>query len=142
MVFHVLNRAVGRRTLFSKEADYVAFERVLEEALRIRSMRVCAYCVMPNHWHFVVWPERDGDLSAFLGARGRWRRSWRNGRSRVPPIGQPSSTERRAKPNLAALRHCVNRGCPYGDAEWVSRIAETLALEYTLRPRGRPKRPA
>ena len=21
---------------------------------------------MPNHWHFVVWPERDGDLPAFM----------------------------------------------------------------------------
>ncbi len=21
---------------------------------------------MSNHWHFVVWPERDGDLPAFL----------------------------------------------------------------------------
>ena len=66
MVFHVLNRAVGRRTLFSKEADYLAFERVLEETLRTRPMRICAYCVMPNHWHFVLWPEHDGDLSAFL----------------------------------------------------------------------------
>jgi putative transposase len=66
MVFHVLNRRVGRRTLFAKDGDYLAFLKVLEETLRIRSMRVCAYCIMPNHWHFVLWPERDGDLSAFL----------------------------------------------------------------------------
>jgi putative transposase len=44
----------------------LAFERVVEETLRIRSMRVCAYCLMPNHWHFVLWPERDGDLPAFM----------------------------------------------------------------------------
>jgi len=29
MVFHVLNRGVGRRTLFDKDADYAALERVL-----------------------------------------------------------------------------------------------------------------
>src|SRR5208282_3293121 len=29
-------------------------------------MRLWAYCLMPNHWHFVVWPERDGDLPAFM----------------------------------------------------------------------------
>jgi len=23
--------------------------------------------VMPNHWHLVVWPREDGDLSAFVG---------------------------------------------------------------------------
>lgn len=66
MVFHVLNRGVGRRTVFEKEADYEAFERVLDETLRIRRLRICAYCLMPNHWHFVVWPERDGELPAFM----------------------------------------------------------------------------
>jgi putative transposase len=66
MVFHVLNRGVGRRTLFEKEGDYAALERILEETLRTRPMRICAYCVMPNHWHFLLWPEHDGDLPAFM----------------------------------------------------------------------------
>ena len=30
LVYHVLNRAVGRATLFEKDADYAAFEQVLE----------------------------------------------------------------------------------------------------------------
>src|SRR5271157_5009313 len=54
MVFHVLNRGVGRRLLFTKDEDFLAFERVVEETLRTRRMRLCAYCLMPNHWHFVV----------------------------------------------------------------------------------------
>ena len=29
-------------------------------------MRLLAYCVMPNHWHMVLWPRRDGDLSRFM----------------------------------------------------------------------------
>ena len=29
-------------------------------------MRLCAYCLMPNHWHFVVWPEHDRDLPRFM----------------------------------------------------------------------------
>jgi putative transposase len=66
MVFHVLNRGIGRRSLFDKDADYFAFVRVLEETLRTRPMRVCAFCLMPNHWHFVLWPEHDGDLPAFM----------------------------------------------------------------------------
>src|SRR5208283_3498800 len=66
MVFHVLNRGVGRRLLFTKDEDFLAFERVIEETLRTRRMWLCAYCLMPNHWHFVVWPERDGDLPAFM----------------------------------------------------------------------------
>lgn len=27
--------------------------------------RILAYCVMPNHWHFVLWPRADGELTAF-----------------------------------------------------------------------------
>ncbi len=52
--------------LFSKEKDYAAFEDILEETIETRPMRVCAYCLMPNHWHFVLWPENDGDLAAFM----------------------------------------------------------------------------
>lgn len=65
-MFHVLNRGVGRMRLFHKQGDYEALERALEQTLQSCPMRICAYCLMPNHWHFVLWPERDGDLAAFL----------------------------------------------------------------------------
>lgn len=66
MVFHVINRGVGRMTIFEKEQDYAAFERILQETLECRAMRICSFCLMPNHWHFVLWPENDGDLGAFM----------------------------------------------------------------------------
>jgi len=50
MLFHVLNRGVGRMRIFEKEGDYEAFERVVEETQEARPMRICAYCLMPNHW--------------------------------------------------------------------------------------------
>jgi putative transposase len=52
--------------LFSKEQDYAAFESLLEETWQSRPVRVCAFCLMPNHWHFVFWPKRDGELAAFM----------------------------------------------------------------------------
>lgn len=66
MVFHVLNRGVGRMKLFQNEADYAAFEKVIAETLQVRPMRICCYCLMPTHWHLLVWPERDDDLAAFM----------------------------------------------------------------------------
>ncbi|MGH7486737.1 MAG: transposase [bacterium] len=30
------------------------------------SLQLLVYCVMPNHWHLVVWPRHDGDLSRFM----------------------------------------------------------------------------
>jgi len=50
--------------LFLKDADFEAFERTIEKALESRPMRICSYWLMANHWHFVLWPERDGDLGA------------------------------------------------------------------------------
>ena len=67
-VFHVLNRSVGRAELFKKDGDYAAFEKALREGLEWQPMRGLAYCLMPNHWHLVVWPRRDGELSEYL----RW----------------------------------------------------------------------
>ena len=52
--------------LFAKDGDYLAFESLIEETVRSRPMRICAYCLMPNHWHFVLWPEGDRDLAAFM----------------------------------------------------------------------------
>jgi putative transposase len=209
MIFHVLNRGVGRRSLFSKEGDFLAFERVLEESLRTRPMRLCAYCLMPNHWHFVVWPQRDGDLAAFMQTltnthvkrwkehrheiglghlyQGRYKcfpvdtedyfyqvvryaernalranlveraEDWRWSSLRRPeredpasPILSPWPLPRPAgwlqvvnKPQtegeLESLRKSVNRGSPFGEAQWVAATAEQLGLQKTLRPRGRPK---
>lgn len=62
-VYHVLNRAVGRAALFDKAADYAAFEKVLHEAWERTGMRLASFTLMPNHWHLVVWPDRDGQLS-------------------------------------------------------------------------------
>ena len=41
-------------------------ERVIEEALARVPMRMLCYAIMPTHWHFVLWPRHDGELSAFM----------------------------------------------------------------------------
>jgi len=66
MVFHVLNRGVARMQLFEKAGDYEAFERVLAETLLETPMRICSYCVMPNHWQMLLWPQHDGDMAGFM----------------------------------------------------------------------------
>lgn len=66
LVYHVLNRANGRREIFESAGDYRAFQEALGEFQERVPMRVLAYCLMPNHWHLVLWPEHDGDLSKYL----------------------------------------------------------------------------
>lgn len=68
LVYHVLNRAVAGLPLFRKEADYAAFEQIMIEAQERHPTRLLAWCLMKNHWHFVVWPRKDDELTALM----RW----------------------------------------------------------------------
>ena len=67
IVYHVLNRANAGARIFDGDADYAAFLRITAEAVERVRMRLLAYCVMPNHWHLVLHPRADGDLSRFMG---------------------------------------------------------------------------
>ena len=66
LIYHVINRGVGKQRIFFDDSDYLAFEGVIQETLVKSPMRILSYCLMPNHWHFVLWPENDGDLANFM----------------------------------------------------------------------------
>ncbi len=211
IVYHVLNRANARMTIFEDDDDYEAFERILQEAVERTETRLLAYCVMPNHWHLVVWPRKRGELSRFTGwltltHTQRWHAHRRStgsghvyqGRFKSFPVegddhfhtvcryvernALRANLVRRAEDwrwcslhrwcsgsgaekallaawhlprrpgwvehvnaahtaaELAALRRCVTRGCPYGGDSWRKRMVRRLGLESTLRARGRPKK--
>jgi putative transposase len=211
LIYHVLNRANAGMPIFGKDGDYEAFEVVLQEAVERTETRLLAYCLLANHWHLIVWPREDGELSKFTGwltlthtqrwhaHRGttgsghlyqgrfksfpvqdddhyytvcryaernalraglveraedwrwgslyRWRRGTPKERSLLaawPLPRRPGWIEHVNEPQteaeLAALRRCVQRGCPFGEEAWCDRMVRRLGLESTLRPRGRPKR--
>ena len=84
LVYHVLNRGVGRQTLFFKPEDFDAFERIMHQGLERTPLRILSYLLMPNHWHMVLWPHSDGDLTAYLRwvtntHTQRWRAHYHNG---------------------------------------------------------------
>ena len=65
--YHVTNRSVPGLKLFETAEDYAAFETVLAQARhRFPAVRICAYCVMPNHFHLVLWPCEDEAISLFM----------------------------------------------------------------------------
>jgi putative transposase len=211
-VFHVLNRAVARLTIFEKPEDYEAFLRVLEETWREIPLPIFAMVLMPNHWRFVVRPEADDQLSTFFrrlsvthtmrwhahyhtGGTGHlyqgrfksfpvqgdehlltamryvernpvragladraeaWR--WSSAAARLPMAASaypwltlpgdpeiPSTwlrwvNEPQTEAELKALRHCIQRGCPFGEDAWARSSAVRLGLQRTRRPRGRPRK--
>ena len=67
-LYHVLNRGNSRARIFHKDADYEAFERILAAGRGRYDVQLFSYQLMPNHWHLVLRPNRDGEMSRFL----RW----------------------------------------------------------------------
>lgn len=65
-IYHVINRANGRHKIFNTKTDYQIFEKLLLETKELGDMRILAYIVMPNHWHIVLYPKKDGDLGTFM----------------------------------------------------------------------------
>lgn len=65
-VYHVLNRANSRKTIFSEPDEYRHFEMLLKKAVEKYNMRILAYTLMPNHWHLLLYPRGDGDVSLFM----------------------------------------------------------------------------
>ena len=210
VVYHVLNRANGRLRLFKKEDDFLAFEKVLLSAWERVPIRILGWCVMPNHWHLVLWPAKDGQVTAFmrwltLTHAQRWKHAhdavghghlyqgrfksfpiqedghlltvlryvernplraglvssaqdWRWGsffvrgeRSHLLrpllgewPIERPAGWRRlvnlpQSEAEEAAMREHIARNRPMGREAWVRKMASSLHLQQTLRPRGRPK---
>ncbi|MHB1767108.1 MAG: transposase [Phycisphaerae bacterium] len=77
-VYHVLNRSAGRTTLFRQEEDYAAFESVMLDAFERVPLRIISWCLMKNHWCFVVWPRTDDEVTGYFRALAhthamRWR---------------------------------------------------------------------
>ena len=226
-MYHVLNRGNARQAIFEAAADYEMFLSVFSQAHQRVGMRTIGYCIMPNHWHLVLWPRSDGDLSEFM----RWltvthTQRWHalhgtagsghlyQGRFKSFPVqsGRPTAAHRQAgwievgdpvlsvlryvqrnplraglvtraehwpwgslfaspadggvprppltappsgllpdwleyvnRPQndkeLEAIRRCIGRGAPFGQEEWIKRVAADWDMDSTLRPRGRPKKP-
>ena len=66
VVYHVMNRGNARAEVFHQPEDYDAFVGLLDDGHQRLPMRVLAWCLMPNHFHLVLWPHHDGDLSRWM----------------------------------------------------------------------------
>ena len=203
--YHVLNRGNARRMVFHKDADFAGFLKLLAEAGDRVPKRLLAYCIMPNHFHFVLWPINDGDLSNYMMWlmtahvrryhkhyhssghvwQGRFRAHpiqeddhlltviryiernplraglveraeqwrWSSISTAIPenikidpgPVARPRNWRQlvnkpQTEAEVLALRESIQRGRPFGAGAWQSETAERLALQSSLRPRGRPRK--
>lgn len=65
-VYHVINRGNGRQEVFHKEGDYKAFIELMGAAKERHAVKIYAYCLMPNHFHLLLQPEKGEELSRWM----------------------------------------------------------------------------
>jgi putative transposase len=63
---HVYNRGNKRARIFQSETDYRAFLAALRRAGRRTTVRLLAFCLMPNHWHLLLWPHAGIEISTYM----------------------------------------------------------------------------
>ena len=66
-LYHALNRGNLCAEIFHKDEDFAAFERILHEGLQLHQVQLFSYQLMPNHYHLVLRPLVDGEMSRFMG---------------------------------------------------------------------------
>lgn len=64
--YHAINRGNRKQTVFHDEGDYARFMLLVARACERVPMRLLAWCLMPNHFHLVLWPHDDGDMSRWM----------------------------------------------------------------------------
>lgn len=99
--YHAINRGNARSTVYHTSSDYDSFTGLMTRACDRIPMRILSYCLMPNHFHLVLWPYNDGDMSRWMQwlltshvrryhrLRGTSGRIWQ-GRFKAFPIQQDS----------------------------------------------------
>ena len=123
VIYHVLNRANARMTIFEDDHNYEAFERIVEEAVHRYDMRLLAFQIMPNHTtgsghlyqgrfksfpveddgHFLTvcrYVERNALRAGLVDRAEDWR--WASSSGRCPPqhAGHAASRQSRCSRRL------------------------------------------
>ena len=87
--YHVYNRGVDKGAIFFSEENYLYFLRLLKKNLERYAVNVVAYCLMPNHFHFLLSPVLDDNISRFMKSLlGSYSQALNKQRQRSGPLFQ------------------------------------------------------
>ncbi|NQV37430.1 MAG: transposase [Candidatus Marinimicrobia bacterium] len=64
--YHVYNRSIDKVLLFEDSADYKHFLSLIKKYSQLYSISINAYCLIPNHYHFLLYQKFDIPISKFL----------------------------------------------------------------------------
>ncbi|PSR12780.1 transposase [filamentous cyanobacterium CCP3] len=64
--YHLYNRGNNHQNIFFERENYLFFLRQFRHHVAVETADVLAYCLMPNHYHFLLYLRGDG-LSEKMG---------------------------------------------------------------------------
>jgi len=62
-LYHIYNRGIRKQPIFQEKKEYIRFLRNFEDLILEHLVSVFAYCLMKNHFHFLVRQDIDGAIS-------------------------------------------------------------------------------
>ena len=63
--YHIYNRGAGRREIFFEEVNYRYILRQAYKYSRKFQLSIIAYCLLPNHYHYLIRQDGEIPLSKF-----------------------------------------------------------------------------
>ncbi len=64
--YHLFNRGANRDLIFFNADNYVYCLKLIHKYLNNYGLSLIVYCLMPNHYHFIIRQESEGGVSEFI----------------------------------------------------------------------------
>ena len=64
--YHVYNRGTAHKNIFANHENYIFLLETVKKYLKIYDLTFIAYCLMPNHYHFLIRVNAGDQISPFL----------------------------------------------------------------------------
>jgi REP element-mobilizing transposase RayT len=66
-IYHIYNRGANRERIFFNQENHLYCLRLMKKYFRRYQIAIIAYCLMPNHYHFLLRQDGEVALSRVVG---------------------------------------------------------------------------